>query len=182
MPAGFSAEHLGPNDYYYWDDFWGVVGLRAAATLAKSMGDEAASREFLDEAEAFQTDIDRNLTRSAERLARPAMPAAPTRRLDAGAIGSLVVGYPLQLCQEDDPRLLDTAAFLLDKCSVHGGFFQDMIHAGINPYLTLHLAQVLLRADDSPAPPANGRRRSTHIPAAAAWATASTSGPWPNGL
>ena len=148
LPAGFSAEHLGPNDYYYWDDFWGIAGLRAAAALCTSL-DDAASREFLAEAEAFQAAVDRSLTRSSERLARPAMPAAPTRRLDAGAIGSLAVGYPLQLCLADDPRLLDTAAFLLDKCSVHGGFFQDMIHAGINPYLTLHLAQVLLRAGDS---------------------------------
>jgi hypothetical protein len=148
LPAGFSAEHLGPNDYYYWDDFWGIAGLRAAADLARSMGDETARREFLDEAEAFQSDVDRSLARCAERLARPAMPAAPTRRLDAGAIGSLAVGYPVQLCPPDDPRLLDTAAFLLDKCSVHGGFFQDMIHAGINPYLTLHIAQVLLRAGD----------------------------------
>jgi hypothetical protein len=29
-----------------------------------------------------------------------------------------------------------------------GGFFQDMIHSGINAYLTLHVAQVLLRAGD----------------------------------
>ncbi len=149
LPAGFSAEHLGPNNYYYWDDFWGVAGLRAAATLCTLLGDEAAAREFLDEAEAFQTDVDRSLSRCAERLTRPAMPAAPTRRLDAGAIGSLAMGYPVQLCTADDPRLLDTAAFLLDKCSIHGGFFQDMIHAGINPYLTLHIAQVLLRAGDS---------------------------------
>jgi len=34
------------------------------------------------------------------------------------------------------------------NCLVRGGFFQDMIHSGINPYLTLHLAQVLLRAGD----------------------------------
>ena len=38
--------------------------------------------------------------------------------------------------------------FCCDNCCVKGGFFQDMIHAGINPYLTLHLAQVLLRAGD----------------------------------
>ncbi|VAW74803.1 Discoidin domain protein [hydrothermal vent metagenome] len=148
LPAGFSAEHLGPNDYYYWDDFWGIAGLRAAAELARAMGDKTASQEFLNEAGAFQTDVDRSLARCAERLTRPAMPAAPDRRLDAGAIGSLALGYPVQLCPPDDPRLLDTTAFLLDTCRVHGGFFQDMIHAGINPYLTLHIAQVLLRAGD----------------------------------
>ena len=31
---------------------------------------------------------------------------------------------------------------------MHGAFFQDMIHSGMNAYLTLHVAQVLLRAGD----------------------------------
>ena len=31
---------------------------------------------------------------------------------------------------------------------IFGGFFHDMTHSGINPYLTLHLSQVLLRAGD----------------------------------
>lgn len=44
LPPGFSAEHLGPNDYYYWDDFWGVAGLQAAAYLAESMGDKEGRR------------------------------------------------------------------------------------------------------------------------------------------
>jgi hypothetical protein len=36
----------------------------------------------------------------------------------------------------------------MKNCLVHGGFFHDMTHSGINPYLTLHLAQMLLRAGD----------------------------------
>ena len=148
LPAGFSAEHLGPNDYYYWDDFWGVAGLHTAAALGGLMGDEAAQAEFQEEAEAFQKAVDRSLARDARRLDRSAIPASPYRRLDAGAIGSLAVGYPLQLCPPDDPQLLGTIGFLMDNCRVNGGFFQDMIHAGINPYLTLHMAQVLLRAGD----------------------------------
>jgi hypothetical protein len=31
---------------------------------------------------------------------------------------------------------------------VRGGFFHDMTHSGINPYLTLHIAQALLRSGD----------------------------------
>jgi len=149
LPAGFSAEHLGPNDYYYWDDFWGVAGLKEGAALCHSLGNEAAAEEFLREADAFAADLDHSLADAAARLKRPAMPASPYRRLDAGAIGSLALGYPLQLCPADDPRLLDTVEFLLQNCQVGGGFFQDMIHAGINPYLTLHIAQVLLRAGDA---------------------------------
>ena len=147
LPAGFSAEHLGPNDYYYWDDFWGIAGLQAAVYLTDFF-DETAGKTFNLEAKAFITSVDKNLAAVRERLGRPAMPASPYRRLDAGAIGSLAVGYPLQLCAPEDERLLDTGEFLLDHYFVNGGFFQDMIHSGINAYLTLHVAQVLLRAGD----------------------------------
>ena len=39
LPSGFSAEHLGPNDFYYWDDFWSVTGLKAAAFLRTAYKD-----------------------------------------------------------------------------------------------------------------------------------------------
>lgn len=147
LPAGFSAEHLGPNDYYYWDDFWGIAGLRAAAALLRDR-DAASSREFARAADTFAAAVERSLAACAQRLGRPAMPASPYRRLDAGAIGSLAFGYPVQLCAPDDPRLLDCAAFLRERCFVNGAFYQDMIHSGLNAYLTLHVAQVLLRAGD----------------------------------
>src|SRR5690606_30374949 len=137
LPAGFSAEHLGPNDYYYWDDFWGVAGLRAAADLARGLDEPVAAAEFAEEAEAFRGAIETSLARAAARLRRPAMPASPYRRLDAGAIGSLVAGYPLQLFPPDDRRLADTVAYLMENCFVDGAFFQDMIHSGLNAYLTL---------------------------------------------
>ncbi len=148
LPAGFSAEHLGPNDYYYWDDFWGVAGLRAGAFLLEGLGAGERAAALRGEADRFAADLTASLARVAVRLGRPGMPASPYRRLDCGAVGSLAAGYPLQLFAPDDPRLLDTVAFLLERAMVNGGFFQDVIHSGINPYLTLHLAQVLLRGGD----------------------------------
>ncbi len=148
LPVGFSAEHLGPNDYYYWDDFWGVAGLRSAAALASTFGEQRTAESCQREADAFMRCIERSLALCAERLGRAAMPAAPYRRLDAGAIGSVTVGYPLQLWAPDDRRLLETVNFLMTRCFVDGGFFQEMSHSGINPYLTLHVAQVLLRSGD----------------------------------
>jgi len=130
------------------DDFWGIAGLHSAAALCGLTGEDALREEFTRAAGRFQQAVERSLAGAAKRLGRTAMPASPYRRLDAGAIGSLAVGYPAQLCAPDDSRLLDTVEFLLANCFVGGGFFQDMIHSGINPYLTLHLAQVLLRAGD----------------------------------
>lgn len=149
LPAGFSAEHLGPNDYYYWDDYWGVAGLRAAGALAAQIGEAQASETFYRDAEVFLAAIDRSLVGVSQQLGQAVIPASPYRRLDAGAIGSIVAAYPLQLVTPQDPRLLATVEFLLRNCFLDNGFFQDMIHSGINAYLTLQLAQVLLRAGDA---------------------------------
>ncbi|HLF17751.1 MAG TPA: hypothetical protein VI749_02540 [Candidatus Omnitrophota bacterium] len=148
LPPGFSAEHLGPNDYYYWDNFWGIEGLRAAGYLEKTYGNPKRARHFNKEAEDFFMSVNQSLAHVKRRLERPAMPAAPYRRMDAGAIGSLAAGYPLQIFAAHDPRLLDTVEYLTQHCFMDGGFFHDMTHSGINPYLTLHIAQVLLRAGD----------------------------------
>ncbi len=149
FPAGFSAEHLGPSDYYYWDDFWAVAGLRAAAVLADSFGEaRVTAQEFRAEAEEMLRAVTRSLEYCEQRLDRPAMPASPYRRLDAGSIGSIAAGYPLQIFGPQDIRLLDTAEYLVDRCLVQGAFFQEISHSGLNPYLTLQIAQVLLRAGD----------------------------------
>src|SRR5690606_26262 len=83
-----------------------------------------------------------------EKRSRGGIPAAPGRRMDAGAIGSMVADYPLQLYPPGELRLARTASFLMAESFHGGGFFQEMIHSGINAYLTLDLAQTLLRAGD----------------------------------
>jgi hypothetical protein len=147
LPAGFSAEHLGPNDYYYWDNFWGVAGLRCAADLLGQTHPEQA-RKFAEAADEYWQTILASYDQIADPRARRAIPASPHRRMDAGAIGSVVADFPLQLVPPGDERMMRTIEFLLEHSSFEGGFFQDMIHSGINAYLTVHLAQVLLRAGD----------------------------------
>ncbi|MFA5059195.1 MAG: GtrA family protein [Candidatus Omnitrophota bacterium] len=148
LPSGFSAEHLGPNDFYYWDDFWAVAGLKASAFLCAAYKDQEKAVYFEKESQALLASIEQSLKKVEERFKKPTIPASPYRRLDTGAIGSLVASYPLRVFEPNDPKILDTADFLMKNCLVHGGFFHDMTHSGINPYLTLHLAQVLLRAGD----------------------------------
>lgn len=148
LPVGFSAEHLGPNDYYYWDDFWGAAGLEAAAFMAEKFGDRDLSRQFSAQAHDLMRCIEISLKMAGEKTKRSGMPASSHRRMDAGAIGSIAAGYPLQLFEANDPRLLDTAEFLFKECFIQGGFYQEISHSGINVYLTLHVAQVFLRAGD----------------------------------
>ncbi|MEK8023577.1 MAG: hypothetical protein AAB229_07185, partial [Candidatus Hydrogenedentota bacterium] len=189
LPAGFSAEHLGLNDFYYWDDFWGVAGLQAASHLSAAAGDMENSRLWKSKADEFLRVIEASLSTIFERrdehksgserdrnnpshVFPRSVPAAPDRRMDAGAIGSIVAGYPLQLWPGNDPRLRDTAEYLIRDCFEHGAFFQDMIHSGINAYLTLHVAQVLLRAGD---------KRSMDLIRSVA-SLASPTGQWPEAI
>ena len=116
--------------------------------------------------------VDQSIVQTASHRDRLGVPASPYRRMDSGAIGSLAAGYPLHLWGARDPRLLDTANFLLAHCLVNGGFFQDMIHSGINAYLTLQLAQVLLRAGDA---------RHADLTQAVA-NVASSTGQWPEAI
>ena len=148
LPIGFSAEHLGPNDYYYWDDFWGVAGLNASAYLARQFGDSELVDEFSNEASEFLSCIEKSLQTTDRQTGDQLMPASPHRRMDAGAIGSIAAGYPLQLFASNDARLVNTAEFLFKECFFRGGFYQEISHSGINPYLTLHIAQVFLRGGD----------------------------------
>lgn len=145
LPAGFSAEHLGPNDFYYWDDFWAVAGLRAAARLVEAERPALAS-DWRHEANDLLRCIEHSIPNGPHRRFPGAVPAAPGRRMDAGAIGSLVADYPLRIYPPGDARMLCTANYLYDHSTVDGAFFQSMIHSGVNAYLTLHLAQVYLRA------------------------------------
>ena len=145
LPAGFSAEHLGPNDFYFWDDFWGVAGLRSASALL-TPHDPKAAEDFTREADNFWQTIMATLERVPGAGPENPLPASPHRRMDSGAIGNIVADYPLQLLPAAEPRMLATVDWLLRHSAYDGAFFQNMIHSGINAYLTLELAQVLLRA------------------------------------
>ncbi|HEX2613339.1 MAG TPA: hypothetical protein VHO02_07085 [Fibrobacteria bacterium] len=175
LPAGFSAEHLGPNDFYYWDDFWSIAGLRLAAEMLEKVGgseNEAAAEEALSEAESLSRAVDNSLALTAAKLGTSAMPASPYRRLDSGAVGSVAAAFPLQLWPRDDERTTATLDYLRRECLILGAFYHDISHSGINPYLSLHIAQGLLR---------EGRSAGRDIMKAVA-ALASPTGQWPEAI
>jgi hypothetical protein len=149
LPPGFSAEHLGPVDQYYWDDFWGLAGLEAASRMAARRGDHVLEHALREQAEAFAQDVRRNLDDLPPAVAQRGVPASPHRRMDAGAIGSMVADYPLRLDHVvTHDAMLRSADWLWRHCRHAGGFFQDMVHSGINAYLTLGLAQTFMRHGD----------------------------------
>ena len=146
LPPGLSAEHLGLADQYYWDDFWGLAGLQAW----KSMLAFAERRDLLPDAQAMYESFRKVLTETvlAGRLANGGIiTAGPTRKPDAGSIGSVAGLYPLQLYA---PGVYDeTLTALSEVHSKDGLFYQDFIHSGFNLYLSLHIAHAYLFAGNT---------------------------------
>jgi hypothetical protein len=140
LPPGFSAEHFGPNDFYYWDDYWGAAGLRDAAWAAAALDMHHEAGRLEKEAADFLADIRASLDLAAQRLGRPSMPTGPYRRFDCAAIGGAAALYPLRLFDPFDPALEATLDELQEKHFFENGFFQQMVHSGINAYLTMHIA------------------------------------------
>jgi hypothetical protein len=141
LPPGPSAEHLGPSDYFYWDDFWGLAGLRDAARAAETLGQKEDAQKLRANQAAFRADIEASLAAVAARLGRAAMPASPYRRLDAAMIGSLAALYPLRLFDANDPRIVDTIAALKETAWFEDAYFNHVGHSALGTYLSLHVAQ-----------------------------------------
>ncbi|MGM0444047.1 MAG: hypothetical protein ACQEQV_07660 [Fibrobacterota bacterium] len=148
LPAGFSAEHLGPNDNYYWDNFWAVAGLFSLSKALEMIDMEKDARRFHTAGEELRDATEKSLAQVKGKTHTTAMPASPHRRPDSGSVGSLAASYPLQVFSPDDPRITATTDFLFHNCMVDDTLFHDISHSGINPYLTLHTAQAMLRAGD----------------------------------
>lgn len=135
LPPGFSAEHLGPADWYLWDNFWSLGGLKAIAPYLNEIG-------LAERAEQIYTRLAAALNGYLEPYRY--LPAALGRGKDAGMIGSIAAAYPLQLSEFCDERLLRTLDIIRENYFFHGCFFQENIHSGLNPYLTLQTAESYL--------------------------------------
>lgn len=148
LPAGVSAEHLGPFDYYYWDDFWSLRGLLDGAYLARARGEQQAADRISTAAERFRHDILRSIMSTRARTRATVIPAGPYRGIDAGMIGSLVACSPLGLLPADDPWIAGTLEVIRERFCVGDAFYQAISHTGLGTYLTLQIAAVELQRGD----------------------------------
>ncbi|MBW3556310.1 MAG: hypothetical protein KY454_05135 [Actinobacteria bacterium] len=148
MPASISAEHLGPFDYFYWDDFWSLRGLRDAAVLLGAAGQAKLASEVASWAASLEADLGASMAMVAERTGSLVIPAGPRRRVDTGIIGSLVACSPLQLLPPHHPGMAATVEAVRQRFCVGPAFYQGISHTGQGTYLTLQLAAVELAAGD----------------------------------
>lgn len=142
LPPGYSAEHFGPSNYYYWDDFWAYGGVRDLVACARLLGKNADELER--ENEAFLADIERSIARTQSLLGEAYLPASPYRRKDCSLIGTVAALYPLQIFKPDRADLRATLRLIRKQYMGSGAFFHKLLHSGYNVYLTAQMAQCYL--------------------------------------
>ncbi len=143
LPPSMSAEHLGPNDYFYWDDLWGLKGLEDAAEAAAELEKRDDHEALLAKAKGLRAAIERSLEAVDERLGERLLPSSPYRRPDSAMIGSICALYPLRLYPTDDERIMNTIEWLMEHSWFEDAFFHNIAHSGCGTYLTMQVAHAL---------------------------------------
>jgi hypothetical protein len=144
LPAGMSAEHLGLVDYYYWDNFWSLSGLKSFEAICKILNRTKESEYLESLIKEYQADLTASIESVCNKFNINTIPASCTRGNDCGMIGSVSAIYPTQLFNSDDRIIITTLDVIYQNYFYKGMFFQNFIHSGMNAYLTLHIAHAYL--------------------------------------
>ncbi len=148
LPAGFSAEHFGPNDHYYWDNLWSVAGLEkmlwAARLLDRARDGDVLARSINE----YRADLEASMHDAFRRTGGEGLPCSPYRGMDSAAVGNLVGLSPLDVVSPGAEWVAGTMEHLVHNNLRDGLFLQKIIHTGLNPYLSAQFARAMLRRQD----------------------------------
>lgn len=144
LPSSFSAEHFGPNDLYYYDDYFGLRGLLDASYLAQEVENNDDSEKFLNFFTEFKEDIRSAIDNDQRRLGKKICVGAYGRNIDASIIATFTSIFPLNLDILSKDEVINSYEILKSRFFVKNCFYQNITHSGINLYLTLEIANALL--------------------------------------
>ncbi len=148
LPAGFSAEHFGPNDHYYWDALWSIAGLEKLLWAARFLKHAREATRLEAMIADFRADVDASMDASFRRAGSVGLPCSPYRDLDSAAVGNLVGLSPLGVIKPGVEWVSGTVEYLARHNLRDGLFLQKIIHTGLNPYLSAQVARALLVRQD----------------------------------
>ncbi|MBN1799385.1 MAG: hypothetical protein JW822_12460 [Spirochaetales bacterium] len=144
LPAGYSAEHFGPSDSFYWDNFWALAGIRGFAFLAKAIKKHKMAERAEELYKNYYKAVFTSIAKTHKKFGFPVIPPSPNRSLDSSIIGAICALYPLRLIDPKDQSMTGTLRTIRKKYQQNWAFFHRVIHSGYNVYLTAQLAECYL--------------------------------------
>ena len=144
LPKGLSAEHLGLADYYYWDNFWSLAGIKSFILICGILKENSAKEFAVNLYRTYEKTLHKLLTPKNNSEISKVISSAPNKALDSGMIGTIVAIYPLQILEYDKGKFNASLEFIYNNYFHNNLFFQNIIHSGGNPYITLQIAHSYL--------------------------------------
>ncbi len=144
LPKGLSAEHVGLADYYFWDNFWSLAGIKSFIIIAEILNKHEVKTYAQSLLKEYENDVILAIKNVQKKYKTNSITSSATRGIDCGIIGSICASYPLQLFAPEDTKILLALDILADKYFYKGMFFQHFIHSGMNSYLTMQIAHSYL--------------------------------------
>jgi hypothetical protein len=149
LPAGPQPTVLGAPDQTYADDWWSIAGLARAARLLEGAGQVEAAVDAGRFARGLSDDVDRSVATVTAGEPSFAIPAGPSRPLDAGVVGVLL-GLVCGAADPDDPAVMATLDLIRAELTPSGqGVTPGVLGSGWSPWLTALLAAVEAQAGDA---------------------------------
>jgi hypothetical protein len=145
LPKGLSAEHLGLADYYYWDNFWSLAGIKCFIEICSVLEYPEVKKYSESLYSGYLKKVQGWIAYAKIKFRNDIISAGPDRDADYGMIGSVITQYPLQL---NEFELKSTLDYIFNNFLIDGMFYQNFIHSGLNPYLTIQLAHSYLYLGD----------------------------------
>jgi hypothetical protein len=144
LPKVLSAEHLGLTDYYYWDNFWSLAGIKSFILICEILKEKSA-KVFAEKLYSdYANTLKKLLTVKNNSVNPNVFASAPNKFLDSGMIGTIAAIYPLQILDFDKGIFDPSLEYIYNNYFHNKLFFQNIIHSGGNPYITLQIAHSYL--------------------------------------
>ncbi len=144
LPPGISAEHLGLSDFYYWDNFWSLAGIKSFLFISHLLNNNENINYALKLIREYENIILNSVKENSSKNKSNVVPASPNRLPDCGMIGSISALYPLKLFTKENNLFERSLEFIHQNYFHKNLFFQQIIHSGGNPYITIQIAHSFL--------------------------------------
>jgi hypothetical protein len=115
LPKSWSAEHLGPPDYIYYDDFWAVCGLKSAIFAAQELGMNEDIKWMREERADLETCLWDSVERTIEKRGLPCLPVSPYQDISSTIQGNIAALWPCEIVKSDNKRIDEVLEVLYSR-------------------------------------------------------------------
>lgn len=147
LPKSWSAEHTGPPDYIYYDDFWTICGLKSAIFAAQELGIDEDVKWMKEECADLETCLWDSVKRTIEKKSLPCFPASPYQDVTSTIIGNIAALWPCGIVKSDNKRIDEVLEVLYSRHMPNHCWFHD-IWGCYGPIFTWSIANCFVHKRD----------------------------------